>query len=157
MSLIFTLKIKNYKNEIYELTHDYEHYYVMSVSGLTPPVTTINTTVSGIHDGSYYNSSRVQQRNIVITVGLRGNKQFPVNLESSDTVTALTEMLPLTLDMSDTAIAVLWCFTRALILHTAIQRSGIFQILRGLLIRKICSVMKRSRISQRLTAEPQHR
>ena len=101
MSLIFTLKIKNYKNEIYELTHDYEHYYVMSVSGLTPPVTTINTTVSGIHDGSYYNSSRVQQRNIVITVGLRGNKQFPVNLESSDTVTALTEMLPLTLDMSE--------------------------------------------------------
>jgi hypothetical protein len=45
----------------------------MSVSGLTPPATTINTTVSGIHDGSYYNSSRVQQRNIVITVGLKGD------------------------------------------------------------------------------------
>ena len=30
-----------------------------------------------------------------------GDKQFPVNLESSDTVTALTEMLPLTLDMSE--------------------------------------------------------
>ena len=27
MVLIFTLKIKNYKNEIYELTHDYDHYY----------------------------------------------------------------------------------------------------------------------------------
>ena len=62
MILIFTLKIRNCKNEIYELTHDYDHYYVMSVSGLTPPATTINTTVSGIHDGSYYNSSRVQQR-----------------------------------------------------------------------------------------------
>ena len=72
MSLIFTLRIKNHKDEIYELTHDYDHYYVMSVTGLTPPATTINTTVSGIHDGSYYNSSRVQQRNIVITVGLRG-------------------------------------------------------------------------------------
>ena len=73
MILIFTLKIRNCKNEIYELTHDYDHYYVMSVSGLTPPATTINTTVSGIHDGSYYNSSRVQQRNIVITVGLKGD------------------------------------------------------------------------------------
>ncbi len=30
-----------------------------------------------------------------------GDKEFPVNLESSDTVTALTEMLPLTLDMSE--------------------------------------------------------
>ena len=30
-----------------------------------------------------------------------GDKQFPVNLESSDTLTALTEMLPLTLDMSE--------------------------------------------------------
>ena len=73
MVLIFTLKIKNYKNEIYELTHDYDHYYVKSITGLTPPPTTINTTVSGIHDGSYYNSSRMQQRNIVITLGLRGD------------------------------------------------------------------------------------
>ncbi len=30
-----------------------------------------------------------------------GDKQFPVALESSDTVTALTEILPLTLDMSE--------------------------------------------------------
>ena len=30
-----------------------------------------------------------------------GNKQFTVTLESNDTVTALTEMLPLTLDMSE--------------------------------------------------------
>lgn len=30
-----------------------------------------------------------------------GDKQFSVTLESSDTVTALTEMLPLTLDMSE--------------------------------------------------------
>ncbi len=30
-----------------------------------------------------------------------GDKQFPVTLESSDTVTALTKMLPLTLDMSE--------------------------------------------------------
>ena len=73
MILIFTLKIRNFKNEIYELTHDYEHYYVMSVTGLTPSPTTINTTVSGVHDGAYYNSSRMQQRNIVITLGLRGN------------------------------------------------------------------------------------
>ncbi len=72
MILIFTLKVKNYKNEIYELTHNYDRYYIKSISGLTPPPTTINTSVGGIHDGSYYNSSRLQQRNIVITIGLRG-------------------------------------------------------------------------------------
>ena len=43
MSLIFTLKIKNHKDEIYELTHDYDHYYVKSITGLTPPPTTINS------------------------------------------------------------------------------------------------------------------
>ena len=72
MSNIFTLIIKNYKGESYELTHNYERYYVKSITGLTPPSAVINTSVSGSYDGSFYNSSRLEQRNIVITVGLKG-------------------------------------------------------------------------------------
>ena len=69
---MFTLKIKNFKDETYELTHNYERYYVKSITGLTPPSAVINTSVSGSYDGSFYNSSRLEQRNIVITVGLKG-------------------------------------------------------------------------------------
>ena len=72
MSNIFTLIIKNYKGESYELTHNYERYYVKSITGLTPPSAVINTSVSGSYDGSFYNSSRLEQRNIVITLGLKG-------------------------------------------------------------------------------------
>ena len=71
MSNIFTLIIKNYKGESYELTHNYERYYVKSITGLTPPSAVINTSVSGSYDGSFYNSSRLEQRNIVITLGLK--------------------------------------------------------------------------------------
>ena len=69
---MFTLKIKNCKDETYELTHNYERYYVKSITGLTPPSAVINTSVSGSYDGSFYNSSRLEQRNIVITLGLKG-------------------------------------------------------------------------------------
>ena len=84
MSNIFTLIIKNYKGETYELTHNYERYYVKSITGLTPPSAVINTSVSGSpsavintsvsgsYDGSFYNSSRLEKRNIVITLGLKG-------------------------------------------------------------------------------------
>ncbi len=69
---MFTLKVKNFKQETYELTHNYERYYVKSIQGLTPPSTVINTSVSGSYDGSFYSSCRLEQRNIVITLGLKG-------------------------------------------------------------------------------------
>lgn len=72
MTNLFTLKVKNFKQETYELTHNYTRYYVRSIQGLTPPSTVINTSVSGSYDGFFYNSSRLEQRNIVITLGLRG-------------------------------------------------------------------------------------
>ena len=69
---MFTLKIKNFKSETYELTHNYERYYVKSITGLTTPSVVINTSVSGSYDGSFYNSCRLEQRNIVIILGLKG-------------------------------------------------------------------------------------
>ncbi len=70
---MFTLKIKNDKGDIYELTHNYAQYYVTAVEGLTPPTATINTSTVGGTDGVFYNSSRLQPRNIVITVVLEGD------------------------------------------------------------------------------------
>lgn len=70
---MFTLKIKNDKGDIYELTHNYTRYYVTSIEGLTPPAVTVNTSSAGLIDGEFYNSSRMRPRNIVITVVLEGN------------------------------------------------------------------------------------
>lgn len=70
---MFTLKIENKLGDIVELTHDYGNYAVIGISGLTPPHTNINTATSGTTDGTFFNSARVEQRNIVITIILRGD------------------------------------------------------------------------------------
>lgn len=70
---MFTLKIESAAGQIVELTHNKSNYAVVGVSGLTPPATTINTATAGLIDGSFFNSARVEQRNIVITVILRGD------------------------------------------------------------------------------------
>lgn len=70
---MFTLKIQNANNEIFELTHDTANYAVVGVQGLTPPTTNVNTSAGGAVDGTFYNSSRVQQRNIVIDIILQGD------------------------------------------------------------------------------------
>ena len=69
---MFSLKIKNAKGEIFELTHDNRNYYVVGIQGLTPPATAVNSS-TGAGDGGYYNSSRVEQRNIVIDIMLNGD------------------------------------------------------------------------------------
>lgn len=70
---MFTLKIENTIGQIVELTHDLGNYAIIGISGLTPPPTNINTATSGIIDGTFFNSARVGQRNIVITIVLRGD------------------------------------------------------------------------------------
>lgn len=70
---MFTLKIANHKGQIVELTHDTGRYAVIGIDGLTRPPTTINTAIAASIDGAFYNSSRVEQRNLVISIVLRGN------------------------------------------------------------------------------------
>lgn len=69
---MFQLKIENSRGEIYELTHN-PNYSVIHMDGLTYPSTTINTSTGGTIDGSFYNSSRVENRNLVITLVLHGD------------------------------------------------------------------------------------
>lgn len=70
---MYSLKIENTNGETFELSHDYENYYITDVQGLTPPATTINTAKAGIIDGTFFNSASVEERNIVITLVLNGD------------------------------------------------------------------------------------
>lgn len=70
---MFTLKIENANGEIFELTHNTQNYAIIGVQGLTYPPTAVNTSTGGAVDGTFHNSSRVEQRNIVIDVVLQGD------------------------------------------------------------------------------------
>ncbi len=69
----FTLKIENTKGEVFELTHNTKDYVVAGVQGLTRPQTSVNTSACAGIDGSFFNSARMEQRNIVIDLILRGD------------------------------------------------------------------------------------
>lgn len=70
---MFKCKIENVKNNILTLTQDESNYQVLSITGLNPPNAQINTsTVAGL-DGSKFNSSKLQSRNIVITLKINGD------------------------------------------------------------------------------------
>lgn len=67
---MYTLIVENEKGEQLELTHN-ENYDVIEVIGLNPPTAAINTAIVAGFDGSRFNSSRIEQRNIVITLNIR--------------------------------------------------------------------------------------
>ena len=72
----------NPKNETLALGYsDTLPLYIRDIGGLNPPKATINTTESIFKDGSYYNSAKNSDRNIVIELGYR---QVPgyTNLEA---------------------------------------------------------------------------
>ena len=69
---MYTLKIKNHRGEIYELTHN-RRYAIMDISGLLLPQCDVNTTPAGTQDGDEYSSSRLNRRNIVINMVLQGD------------------------------------------------------------------------------------
>lgn len=70
---MFILKIENAKGEIFEISNNSQNYNIIGIEGLTPPPTAVNTSAGGLIDGTFYNSSRVEQRNIVITIVLNGD------------------------------------------------------------------------------------
>ncbi|CDD36245.1 putative uncharacterized protein [Roseburia sp. CAG:309] len=64
---MFSLSVQNAAGKLLELTHN-ENYNVTKVTGLNPPSATINTKTVTNFDGARFNSSRVNMRNIVITL-----------------------------------------------------------------------------------------
>lgn len=70
---MFECKIENTKNNILTLTQKESDFQVYNIEGLNPPKAQINTSkIAGV-DGSKFNSSKLEERNIVIYIKLNGN------------------------------------------------------------------------------------
>ena len=72
---MFITKIRNADGEIINLTEATDKYVVSSILGLNPPKAQINTTNAVGLDGSRFNSAFIGNRNIVITMMLRGDQE----------------------------------------------------------------------------------
>ena len=69
---MFTCKIENEYGEQLNLS-EANGYTVYKIDGLAPPPATINTSPVANFDGSHFNSSRVNERNIVVYVAINKN------------------------------------------------------------------------------------
>lgn len=66
---MYTLIVQNKYGQQLELTHN-EAYVIEEIDGLDPPEATINTTRNANADGSVFNSSYVNDRQIIITMAV---------------------------------------------------------------------------------------
>lgn len=66
---MFTLAIENHLGELVELTNNPD-YTVTRMDGISPPTANINTGENANFDGSIFNSSKLNSRNIVIELFL---------------------------------------------------------------------------------------
>lgn len=67
---MYHLIVENEKGDKLELTNN-RNYDVLEVTGTGPPTAAINTVKVAGFDGSRFNSSRVEQRNIVVTLNIQ--------------------------------------------------------------------------------------
>lgn len=70
---MFTCKVENNRNNILTLTQMESMYQIVNILGLLPPSAQINTSKIAGLDGTQFNSSTLNERNIVITVKLNGD------------------------------------------------------------------------------------
>ncbi len=70
---MFSCRIENYTNDILTLTQNEDNFQLLSIEGLNPPNAQINTSAIAGMDGARFNSSKLNARNIVIYIKLRGN------------------------------------------------------------------------------------
>ena len=77
---MYTFKIENEYGNMLELTHN-PNYTITSIEGLNPAKANINTSVVASFDGSRFNSSRLNERNLVINVVIEKDiEQNRINL-----------------------------------------------------------------------------
>lgn len=70
---MFTFKIETFEKSIIELTQRESDYQIVNITGLNPPNAKLNfSNVAGM-DGSLFNSSKLETRNIVITIKINGD------------------------------------------------------------------------------------
>ena len=70
---MYEAKIENKNGEVYVLTGDEPVYQVINIIGLNPPKAQINTTTLVGLDGAVFNSSKLETRNIVLTIKINGD------------------------------------------------------------------------------------
>lgn len=70
---MYTAKIENVNGEVMLLTNKESKFQVVSITGLNPPKAQINTTPIVGLDGAKFNSSKLETRNIVITIRINGD------------------------------------------------------------------------------------
>lgn len=70
---MFTARIENSGGEVLTLTQQERDFQVISIEGLNPPPATINLTNIAGMDGSKFNSSKLDTREIVITLKINGD------------------------------------------------------------------------------------
>lgn len=68
---MFTLKIENQNGEVLDFSNN-KNYDILEIQGLNPPPSALNFTTMANFDGSAYNSGRVDNRNIVLTIKIHG-------------------------------------------------------------------------------------
>lgn len=70
---MFVLEVENKHGQKLKLSQNENNYQVLSIDGLTAPPATIHTMTSANAHGATYKTSKIESRNIVIKIKLRGN------------------------------------------------------------------------------------
>lgn len=70
--MALTIKATNKYNQTLQITQS-NLFQLVAVSGITPPKANVNTAELASMDGSAFNSSKLQNRNIVLTIQPTGN------------------------------------------------------------------------------------
>ena len=70
---MFSAKIENSSGNVLTLTGNEPVYQVIDITGLNPPNAQINTTTIVGLDGAVFNSSKLETRNLVLTIKINGD------------------------------------------------------------------------------------
>lgn len=73
---MFSLTLKNKNDQFITLTDRETEYQVVNIEGLNPPPAQLNMTPIAGMDGARFNSSKLDTRNIVITVKINGDVPY---------------------------------------------------------------------------------
>lgn len=72
---MFTLKVENKSGQILTLTQNETMYQVVNIDGLNPPNAAIYTNAVAGMDGEKFKSSKLQMRNVVLTLKINGDAE----------------------------------------------------------------------------------
>ena len=72
---MFTLKIENVIGQAITLTQNESNYQILEIEGLNPPKANIFTNPVANMDGEKFKSSKLEMRNIVLTIKINGNAE----------------------------------------------------------------------------------